>query len=50
MASWAEAGRAAGTRVVFVDHGYGEPLRSEPEVRVADLAEAAAWIVREMGR
>ena len=45
-----EAGRAAGTRVVFVDHGYEEALRSEPDVRVADLAEAAAWIVRERGR
>ena len=43
-----EAGRAAGTRVVFVDHGYDEALRSEPEVRVADLAEAAQWIVGEM--
>ena len=45
-----EAGRAAGTRVVFVDHGYDEALRSEPEARVADLAEAAAWIVGEVGR
>lgn len=45
-----EAGHAAGTRVVFVDHGYDEALRSEPEVRVADLAEAAAWIRGEMGR
>ena len=45
-----EAGRAAGTRVVFVDHGYEEALRSEPDPRVADLAAAAASIVRERSR
>jgi D-glycero-D-manno-heptose 1,7-bisphosphate phosphatase len=39
-----EAGRAAGTRVVFVDHGYDEELRSEPDVVVANLADAAEWI------
>ena len=45
-----EAGRAAGTRVVFVDHGYSEALRSAPDVVVRDLAEAAAWIVDETGK
>ena len=43
-----EAGRAAGTRVLFVDHGYDEALRSEPDHTAADLAEAAAWIVARL--
>jgi D-glycero-D-manno-heptose 1,7-bisphosphate phosphatase len=40
-----EAARRAGCRAVFVDRGYDEPLRSEPDVRVADLPEAAEWIL-----
>src|SRR5581483_2863054 len=42
-----EAGRRAGVGgVVLIDRGYAEPMRSEPDVRVASLSEAAAWILR----
>ena len=40
-----EAGRRAGCRVVFVDHGYGEELAHEPDVVVRDLGAAADWIL-----
>ena len=41
-----EAGRAAGCGVtILVDYGYDEPVRHEPTVRVASLAEAAVWLL-----
>jgi D-glycero-D-manno-heptose 1,7-bisphosphate phosphatase len=39
------AGRAAGCRVAFVDHGYAETPDIDADVVVADLAQAAAWIL-----
>jgi D-glycero-D-manno-heptose 1,7-bisphosphate phosphatase len=42
-----DAGRAAGCHAtILVDHGYGEPLAHEPDVRVASLLEAAEWILK----
>jgi D-glycero-D-manno-heptose 1,7-bisphosphate phosphatase len=39
-----EAGRRAGCRTVFLDHGYDErPVA--PDATVSDLSEAAAWIL-----
>jgi D-glycero-D-manno-heptose 1,7-bisphosphate phosphatase len=40
-----EAGRAAGTRTIFIDEGYAEELRSEPDHIVADLTEAADLVL-----
>ncbi len=40
-----EAGRAAGCRVVFVDRGYAEELRGEPDTAVRSLSAAAEWIL-----
>jgi D-glycero-D-manno-heptose 1,7-bisphosphate phosphatase len=40
-----EAGRRAGCRVVFVDHGYGEELAQAPDVVVRGLGAAADWIL-----
>jgi len=45
-----EAGRRAGCSTVFIDHGYVEPLRSQPDVRVTCLAEAAGWILSHNGQ
>jgi histidinol-phosphate phosphatase family protein len=36
-----EAGKQAGVRTIFVDHGYAEGLRSAPDHVVTSLAEAA---------
>lgn len=40
-----EAGKRAGCATLFVDRGYTEPLRSTPDVTVADLNEAARLIL-----
>ena len=40
-----EAGRAAGCRVAFVDHGYSETPEIDADVVVSDLPEAAEWIL-----
>jgi D-glycero-D-manno-heptose 1,7-bisphosphate phosphatase len=40
-----EAGRSAGCRTVFIDYGYAEALKGEPDVRVRSLDEAANWIL-----
>jgi D-glycero-D-manno-heptose 1,7-bisphosphate phosphatase len=41
-----EAGRAAGCGVtILVDYGYDELVPHQPTVRVASLAEAAAWLL-----
>jgi len=44
-----EAGAAAGCRTVWIDRGYRERGPScPPDARVASLAEAAAWIERQI--
>ncbi len=41
-----EAGRAAGCgATILIDHEYDERIPNEPDVRVASLTEAAAWIL-----
>jgi D-glycero-D-manno-heptose 1,7-bisphosphate phosphatase len=40
-----EAGRNAGCRVVFVDHGWDEPLRREPDAVVSGVDAAVEWIL-----
>jgi D-glycero-D-manno-heptose 1,7-bisphosphate phosphatase len=40
-----EAGRAAGCRVVFVDHGYDESLDAEPDAVVSSLGDASRWVL-----
>jgi D-glycero-D-manno-heptose 1,7-bisphosphate phosphatase len=40
-----DAGRAAGTRTIFIDYHYTEALRAEPDHVVASLAEAADLIL-----
>lgn len=45
-----EAGQAAGCRTVWIDRGYRERGPSlPPDARVQSLAEAAAWIARQIG-
>ena len=39
------AGRRAGCTTILVDSGHDEPTSVEPEVRLPDLARAAAWIL-----
>jgi D-glycero-D-manno-heptose 1,7-bisphosphate phosphatase len=42
-----EAGKAAGCRTVFIDHGYtNEPQPREPDVVVRSLAEAVPFLLR----
>jgi D-glycero-D-manno-heptose 1,7-bisphosphate phosphatase len=44
-----DAGEAAGCRTIWIDRGYLERGPSRPpDARVASLAEAAAWIERQM--
>jgi D-glycero-D-manno-heptose 1,7-bisphosphate phosphatase len=40
------AGAQAGCRTLFVDRGYDESLKNEPDVVVRDIGEAAEWILR----
>ena len=40
-----EAGRNAGCLVVFVDHGWDEPLHREPDAVVSGVGAAAQWIL-----
>lgn len=41
----ADAGRAAGCKVIFIDYGYQERQPAEePDARVRSLSEAAGWI------
>jgi transaldolase len=42
------AGRAAGCRAVFVDHGYAEEGPSRPDFVCHGLAQAAEWIIARM--
>jgi D-glycero-D-manno-heptose 1,7-bisphosphate phosphatase len=45
-----EAGRRAGCATVLIDDGQAEPPPHEPDARVADLAEATAWILARAAR
>jgi D-glycero-D-manno-heptose 1,7-bisphosphate phosphatase len=40
-----EAGRRAGCRTIFIDHGYNEREPDAPDVVVTGLREAADWIL-----
>jgi len=40
-----DCGHAAGCRTVFIDYGYDEPLKQQPDFRAANLLEAAGIIV-----
>jgi len=41
-----DAGRRAGVRAaILIDRGYAEPMRHEPDARVASLCEAVDWIL-----
>jgi D-glycero-D-manno-heptose 1,7-bisphosphate phosphatase len=40
-----EAGRRAGCRTVFINHGYEEEHPDRPDTTVGDLSEAVDWIV-----
>ena len=43
-----EAGRAAGCRTVFVDHGYErEPRPRDPDVIVGSLMEAVPFVIKQ---
>src|SRR6185436_19685075 len=41
-----DCGHAAGCRTVFIDYGYDEPLKQQPDFRAPNLAEAADIILR----
>ena len=41
-----DCAHAAGCRAVFIDHGYREPLREEPEFTVTTFREAVAIILQ----
>jgi transaldolase len=45
-----EAGRRAGCRTILVGDGYGDRLRSPPDVTVATLGAAVDWILLQEGR
>ncbi|HMP82530.1 MAG TPA: HAD family hydrolase [Verrucomicrobiota bacterium] len=44
-----DCGHAAGCRTVFIDSGYAEELKQQPDFRAKDLPEAADIILRETG-
>lgn len=39
------AGRAAGCRVAFVDHGYDEQPGPQPDAVVSSLGDASRWVL-----
>lgn len=41
------AGKSAGCRTVFIDHGYAEALRDAPDLTVRSLPEAARLILQQ---
>jgi D-glycero-D-manno-heptose 1,7-bisphosphate phosphatase len=45
-----EAGRSASTLTIFVDRGYDEPLRQEPDVTVGGIQEATEWIIERIAQ
>jgi D-glycero-D-manno-heptose 1,7-bisphosphate phosphatase len=40
-----DCGHAAGCRTVFIDHGYDEMLKQQPDFRARNLLEAADLIL-----
>jgi len=45
-----DAGRNAGCKTVWIDHGYAEqPPASTPDARVKSLPEAVDWILMDVG-
>lgn len=44
-----EAGKHAGCRTIFVDYSYDEAMRSEPDYRVRQVADAADIILNNRG-
>ena len=40
-----DCGQAAGCTTVFIDHGYKEQIRVQPDLRVTNLLDAARMIV-----
>jgi D-glycero-D-manno-heptose 1,7-bisphosphate phosphatase len=40
-----EAGRAAGTRTVFLDRSYDEPAPDAADLTVTELKESVTWII-----
>jgi D-glycero-D-manno-heptose 1,7-bisphosphate phosphatase len=44
-----DCGHAAGCRTIFIDRGYVEKLRSQPEFRVPDLRSATGVIHSQQG-
>jgi D-glycero-D-manno-heptose 1,7-bisphosphate phosphatase len=45
-----DAGKAAGTRTVFINRGYDEALGEEPDVTVGGVQEASEWIIEQIAR
>jgi D-glycero-D-manno-heptose 1,7-bisphosphate phosphatase len=43
-----DCGVAAGCSTIFIDYGYREKLRSEPDFRVSNLSEAASLILSSL--
>jgi phosphoglycolate phosphatase-like HAD superfamily hydrolase len=39
-----EAGRKAGCKIVFIDHGYDEPLPTSPDHVATSLLASVDWI------
>ena len=44
-----DCGHAAACRTIFIDRGYAEKLRTQPEFRVADFRSAAGVIYAQEG-
>jgi D-glycero-D-manno-heptose 1,7-bisphosphate phosphatase len=42
-----DCARAAGCRAIFIDHGYAESLRQEPDVTVKTFAAAVDAVLQE---
>jgi D-glycero-D-manno-heptose 1,7-bisphosphate phosphatase len=40
-----DCGAAAGCRTIFIDYGYDEKLRAQPDFRAAGLREAAGIVI-----
>jgi len=43
-----DCGHAAGCRTIFIDRGYAEELKQQPDFRVKNLLEAAEIILAEV--
>jgi D-glycero-D-manno-heptose 1,7-bisphosphate phosphatase len=45
-----DAGKAAGTRTVFIDRNYGEPAPNHPDLTVKELHDSVPWIIQTVGQ